>query len=322
MKRCFISYAREDREFVNRLVDDLGRESLDTMFDMLIEPGESWAQSLIKSIESAEFFLVVMSPNYFSSTWAQEELQIGMLREMEKKALVIPLMVSPCKLEGFLAKKQYADFTVDYQSGLKELILAINEPADEAKGQRCATAGQTIGVVTPSEIQTLLRDLKEAVGVFKNQPTVETAIRMEAGSTPVTSALQCFIIMPFGVESLDIVYEDFVKPVLENDCHLICERGDDVFGSNIIMDDIENSIRASDLIVADLTGKNPNVFYEVGISHTLKKPVLLLAQAIDDVPFDLRHRRVLLYEYTPHGCKKLEKNLSENIREIVKKITP
>jgi TIR domain len=280
----------------------------------------SWAQSLTNSIEGAEFFLVAMSPNYFTSAWAQEELQIGMLREMERKALVIPLMVTPCKQEGFLGKKKYADFTADYPSGFEELLIAITKPRDEAKGKTGEpTAGETIGLVTPSEIQTLFRELKEAVGLFKSLPNIETSSRVEDEQNEEHSRLRCFIIMPLRAEELNIVYEDFVKPVLENDCDLICERGDDIFGSNIIMDDIEKSITTSHLIVADLTGKNPNVFYEVGISHTLKKPVLLLAQSIDDIPFDLRHRRVLLYEYSPRGCKKLEKNLVENIREMLKK---
>ena len=126
--------------------------------------------------------------------------------------------------------------------------------------------------------------------------------------------------MPFGEEDLTVVYEDFVKPVLENECGVSCERGDDVFGSNVIMDDIRASISASDLVVADLTRKNANVFYEVGICHTLDKPVLLLAQTMDDVPFDLRHRRVLLYEYTPRGCKRLEKKLLNNIESMLAKL--
>ncbi len=123
--------------------------------------------------------------------------------------------------------------------------------------------------------------------------------------------------MPFGNADLNVVYEDFVKPVLEKDCFMVVERGDDVFGSNVIMDDILASIRKADLILADLTGKNANVFYEVGICHALGKKVLLLAQAIDDVPFDLRHRRVLLYQYSPAGCKKLEKSLKVNIEAIL-----
>ena len=121
-------------------------------------------------------------------------------------------------------------------------------------------------------------------------------------------------------QDLQVVYEDFVKPVVIDGCNLECERGDDVFGSNVIMDDIRTSIANADVVVADLTGKNANVFYEVGICHTLDKPVLLLAQSMDDVPFDLRHRRVLLYEYSPRGCKRLEKTLREHLLAMLEKL--
>jgi hypothetical protein len=127
----------------------------------------------------------------------------------------------------------------------------------------------------------------------------------------------CFIVMPLGVESLNIVYEDFVRPTLADRCQLHPERGDDLFGSNMIMEDITNSIRKARLIIADLTGRNPNVFYEVGIAHALNKQVLLMTQSIDDVPFDLRHRRALVYEYSPRGCKKLERDLYENVQGML-----
>ena len=122
--------------------------------------------------------------------------------------------------------------------------------------------------------------------------------------------------MPFD-EDLQVVYEDFVRPTLVDGCNLHCERGDDVFGSNVIMEDILKSISSADVILADLTRKNANVFYEVGICHALGKPVLLLAQSIDDVPFDLRHRRVLLYDYSPRGCKRLEETLSKNMKAVL-----
>ena len=74
--------------------------------------------------------------------------------------------------------------------------------------------------------------------------------------------------------------------------------------------------------LADLTGKNANVFYEVGICHALDKPVLLMAQSMDDVPFDLRHRRVLIYEYTPRGVKRLEKALTDHLKAMLQKTGP
>ena len=124
--------------------------------------------------------------------------------------------------------------------------------------------------------------------------------------------------MPFGPEDLSDVYEYFVKPSIEANCSMRCERGDDVFGSNIIMDDVRRSIERARIIVADLTGRNPNVFYEVGIAHTLNKDVLLLSQSMSDIPFDLRHLRVLVYEYTPKGCKKLEQSVTDNINAILR----
>ncbi|BBO17231.1 toll/interleukin-1 receptor domain-containing protein [Candidatus Brocadia pituitae] len=59
------------------------------------------------------------------------------------------------------------------------------------------------------------------------------------------------------------------------------------------------------------------MFYEVGIAHALNKQVLLMTQSIGDVPFDLRHRRALVYEYSPRGCKKLEKNLYDNVQNML-----
>ncbi len=83
---------------------------------------------------------------------------------------------------------------------------------------------------------------------------------------------------------------------------------------------IHSEISAADVILADLTRKNANVFYEVGICHALGKPVLLLAQSIDDVPFDLRHRRVLLYDYSPRGCKRLEGTLKDNMIAVLREL--
>lgn len=126
-----------------------------------------------------------------------------------------------------------------------------------------------------------------------------------------------FLVMPFGSDDLEIVYEHFVKPVIEDKCGLNCLRGDDMFGSNTIMDDLRDAIMTSRIVIADLTGRNANVFYEVGMAHALGKPVLLLSQSPEDIPFDLRHRRVLPYEYTPLGCKQLEQRLEANICHLV-----
>lgn len=118
--------------------------------------------------------------------------------------------------------------------------------------------------------------------------------------------------MPFGSQDLEDLYNEFMLPVL-NECQLDCARGDDIFSSNVVMDDVKAAIARADLVIADLSGQNPNVFCEAGIAHTLEKPVLLLSQSIDDVPFDLRHRRVLSYEYSPVVCKRFVAKLREHV---------
>ena len=215
-----------------------------------------------------------------------------------------------------LAVKAYADFTKSYEEGLRRLLPVLKETTPDELTE--PAPGTLASEVDPAEIARLRLELKEAVAAFKASPP-----RAEAAARPAQAGgdlRNCFIVMPFGDADLQVVYEDFIRPVIEEQCALACERGDDVFGSNVVMDDIRSSIQAADIVVADLTGKNANVFYEVGIAHTVGKPVLLMAQSIDDVPFDLRHRRVLLYEYSPRGCKKLEKTLKENLVAMIEKL--
>ncbi|MEV4508315.1 hypothetical protein AB0K00_05085 [Dactylosporangium sp. NPDC049525] len=125
-----------------------------------------------------------------------------------------------------------------------------------------------------------------------------------------------FMIMPFGPDDLQIVYEDFIKPVVESKCGFECVRGDDMFGSNVVMADVLAAIQKARVVIADLTERNPNVFYEVGIAHALDVPVLLISQSLDDIPFDLRHRRVLIYDYTPRGCKTLETKIEQHLLQM------
>ena len=114
-----------------------------------------------------------------------------------------------------------------------------------------------------------------------------------------------FVIMPFDEEFND-VYGSFIKPVLESAGFKV-DRADDIESQQNIIKDILQGINNSDLIIADLTGGNPNVFYELGLAHAFRKPVILATQSIEDVPFDLRSYRLL--EYSTHFVK------IENARE-------
>ena len=114
--------------------------------------------------------------------------------------------------------------------------------------------------------------------------------------TPMTNKPSAFLIMPFD-EEFDAVHTGFIKPVLEG-AGFSVDRADDIESQQNILRDVLEKIDHSNLIVADLTGANPNVFYELGLAHALKKPVILITQSIADVPFDLKSYRLL--EYSTH----------------------
>lgn len=120
----------------------------------------------------------------------------------------------------------------------------------------------------------------------------------------------CFVLMPFA-RQFDGVFSTVISACENPEILLSCSRADDFYGAGHIMEDILRGIVSSEYIVADLTGKNPNVFYELGIAHSCKSAskVIILTQSIDDVPFDLRHMRCIIYRPDDAGLRKLEHDL-------------
>ncbi len=106
----------------------------------------------------------------------------------------------------------------------------------------------------------------------------------------------CFVLMPFEPEFDDIYSE--IKMQLKKKANFEVERADNIYLNSSIMDIVVSEILASHFVVADLTGKNPNVFYELGIAHSFKDApnIILISQNMEDVPADLRHLTIIIYE--------------------------
>jgi hypothetical protein len=115
-----------------------------------------------------------------------------------------------------------------------------------------------------------------------------------------------FVIMPFR-DDLEHIF-DFVKEAV-HDLGLDCMRGDSFYSSETIIREVWSAIFYCKACIADCTGKNPNVFYETGIADTLGRPCILIAQSMDDIPFDVAHRRVLIYHDSYQGMRDLQKKL-------------
>lgn len=125
------------------------------------------------------------------------------------------------------------------------------------------------------------------------------------------------LIMPFD-ESLKDVCRT-IKSVARS-LSLKCQRADDLFDNSILIQDIFTLIFKAPILVCDCTGRNPNVMYEIGIAHLLGREVILIAQSLDDIPFDLRHHRIIMYKPDRHGLKELRKALVGKIENLIKPV--
>ena len=115
-----------------------------------------------------------------------------------------------------------------------------------------------------------------------------------------------FVLLPF---KNTVVFDKIIAPVARG-LGLTCKKADDLFTTGTIMQDVANMIRRATLVIADLTGKNPNVFYELGLAHAFKKPVVLLTQSDEDVPSDLKPQRYYVYNIeTSDGIRQFENTL-------------
>lgn len=133
----------------------------------------------------------------------------------------------------------------------------------------------------------------------------------------VADGTTCFVMQPFGGH-LGTYYEALFKPAIEKAGLTPMRADDDIFATGKIMDQIWRGIHQATVLVAELTSKNPNVFYELGLAHALRKPVVLVSSNEDDVPFDLRHIRVIVYDQTdPFWGQKLIDKVADNIKSAL-----
>jgi hypothetical protein len=122
-----------------------------------------------------------------------------------------------------------------------------------------------------------------------------------------------FIAMPFKGEFDNVYYYGIKKPV--EDLGRKCERLDQEKFAGDIIERIKQRIAAAELVIADITGNNPNVFYEIGYAEGIKKKVVLISQE-KELPFDLRTQRQISYH--PQSLYPLECQLKDLLRELLK----
>lgn len=131
----------------------------------------------------------------------------------------------------------------------------------------------------------------------------------------------CYVIMPFQ-EKYILTYKEAIRPAIDK---VACDRGeewkcfrsDEIHVPGSITKEIVTSLHTADLVIADLTSHNPNVFYELGVVHSAGLPAIMITQQIDELPFDINTYRVHPYTASEEGRSKLCNYLYVSIQDAL-----
>lgn len=126
---------------------------------------------------------------------------------------------------------------------------------------------------------------------------------------------KAFVIMQFS-EQFNELYNDVISNICKK-YNFEAVRADDIYRNEMIIHDITKNITEAKVVIADVTPKNPNVYYEVGYSHAIGKPTILLAEEGTELPFDVRPYRVIFYKNSIGGRKNIEESLEKHLMQII-----
>lgn len=132
------------------------------------------------------------------------------------------------------------------------------------------------------------------------------------------SKMKTFVVMPLNDKVSENLYRYSIKPVCKK-LNLSAIRADEIFSPNPILDDIVGAVENAKVIIADITGKNANVFYELGMSHTLKRTqtIIITRDAYKETPFDVGHFRIIKYDDSISGKSAFEHSLKQTLQVIL-----
>jgi hypothetical protein len=128
-----------------------------------------------------------------------------------------------------------------------------------------------------------------------------------------TDRPRAFVAMEYR-EPFDTFYREVIKPQAEKLYEVV--RIDEKSGPGVIFQDMQREIRRSDVVIAEITPANPNVFYELGYAQALEIPAILLAQRGGKLPFDIASYRVVFYDGSIGGKSRVEEDLAKHLDAI------
>lgn len=310
MARVFLSFSKSEQSqlVAQNLQSELEKFGHEFVADKTTDRGIN-----LEKLKQSDVLLLLLEKDTVASEWIQREVDMALGADIA----VLPLLIESEKISETKTSKLMSasdNQFLHYQNGknIPQIAEAISGLAALTHEKRQLLISQAqLGQMTQSIIKQYVKTVENISAKSSNIPTA-------IFGTPLKSPkFQCdiFMVMPFRPH-LDPVYTDHIKAVVKG-LDLKILRGDDPFSENDIMHEVWSMINNASLVIADCTERNPNVFYELGIAHTLGKPAIMITQDIEDIPFDVRGKRAIVYDYTPRGMKEFEERLRSAIENIL-----
>lgn len=239
-------------------------------------------------------------------------------KEMVEKSMSINLGM---KAEGFIELP-----ITSFNNVIKNLVKIFNENKDLISREK------PLLKYYQDKSNNTYKDLKKCVdAVSKSTKNFEKADKdktmlidpMFKSRNIETKPNMCFCILPFTSDRIEL-FDEVIKPELKKDCNINAIKSGDMFNANSDMiEDIWIKINEAAFIVADISDKNPNVFYELGICHTLGKKIILICDEESlkkdykgKLPFDINTRFTYFYKNRGSGPIKVVEHIEKSIKEM------
>jgi len=306
----FVSYNYRDKEFVYVLVKKLEEHGIRVFVDYRdFQTGAPIIKELERAIASSQYVLLVLTPAFVESSWTVfESMFVQMHDPADKQGRILPILVEDCDIPLRLATLTHIDFRQDFEKGMTQLLASLKKPPPSAHIAATQEPARENQAFLNKQILTLITTGLSRTPRQRNNIFFESAVIEEPNL--------CFVLMPFGPKWSRPLFEKHIVPACTRE-RFNALRADDIYGVSGIMQQVWLYVNRARLIVADLTTRNPNVFYEVGLAHALGKDVILTTQTMDDVPFDLRAIRCIVYSLELDGPQRFEEDLQKTIRVVI-----
>lgn len=290
--RVFYSYSHEDESARKRLETHLAvlrRQGIIAEWhDRRIAPGENWAEQIDQHLESADLILLLVSADFLASDYCYEkEMKRALERHETGSARVIPVILRTCDWQ--------------YETPFSRLQAL---PKD---GKPVSTWEHVDDAYTD-----IAQGIRRAALQFQEAQTTLPPLPDDAA---LASRDTCFVLTQIN-EIFDTYYREVYAPAVVS-AGFRPVRAAGLFGFGTVMEQIWEQIGKSAVLVVDISDRNPNVLYELGLAHAQYKPVILTAGRMEDVPFDLSHSRTYVYDVRKPGwSEKLKAYVTEQLRRV------